>query len=162
MPTTSDSFLASLAQVHWFAAIGQPLEDEEVVRLASCSDWPGPEDPRVQTFFTLQQSFKDELEALSGDRRSELGALWDLIHQRVLHTASAVIGYSPAEDAWHGPTTAAWPAAWTAGLIAWCQALQQPVPGWLAQQWMWFRRGRWPAGFASLDASGRGHGCLIL
>ena len=162
MPTTSDSFVASLAQVPWFRAIGQPLQDEGVVQLASFSDWPGPEEPRVETFFTRQQSFKDQLEVLSGDRHAELVALWDIIHHRVLDTAGSVIGYSPTEDAWHGPTTAAWHAAWTAGLIAWCQVLQHPAPDWLAQQWMWFRRGRWPAGFASLDASGRGHGCLIL
>lgn len=162
MATTCDSFIASLTEVPWFGAVGQPLQVDGVVRLASCSDWPGPEDPRVEAFFCDQQTFKDQLEALSGAQRAEFVALWDTIQQRVLDTAGPVIGYDPSEDAWHGPSTATWHAAWTAGLVAWCYALQYPVPDWLELQWEWFRRGRWPAGFASLDASGKGSGYLIL
>jgi len=162
MTSTTNPFVESLAQVHWFNAIGQPLQEDGVVRLSSFSEWPGPEDRRVEAFFSKQQSFRDELELSSGSQRLDLVALWDLIHRRVLETAGPVIGHDPAEDAWHGPTTATWHAAWTAGLVAWCQALQHPVPDWLAQQWAWFRRGRWPAGFASLDENGEGKGCLIL
>jgi hypothetical protein len=162
MTSISDPFVASLAEVRWFEAIGQPLQVEGVVRLASWSEWPGPEDPRVETFFINQQSFKDELESSLGCQRSELVALWDVIHRRVLETAGPVIGHDPTEDAWHGPSTATWHAAWTAGLLAWCQALKHPAPDWLVQQWAWFRRGRWPAGYASLDENGKGRGCLVL
>ncbi len=162
MTPTSESFVESLAEVHWFKAIGQPLLEDGVVHLSSCDEWPGPEDARVEAFFCKQQSFHDELEASSGTRRSELVALWDAIHRRVFEAAGPVIGYDPAQDAWHGPSTATWHAAWTAGLVAWCQALQHPVPDWLAQQWDWFRRGRWPAGFASLGKNGEGRGCLVL
>lgn len=142
MTSTSDSFVESLVQVRWFAAIGDPLQEEGVVRLASCREWPGPEDPRVDAFFSKHQTLKDELEASSGRMRSELVALWDVIHRLVLDTAGPVIGHDPAEDAWHGPTTATLQAAWTTGLVAWCQELEHPVPEWLAQQWAWFRRGR--------------------
>ena len=162
MVSNPDSFVAAFAEIRWFHAIGQPLLDEGVVRLASCSEWPGPEDPRVEVYFTKQQDFKDELEALLGGRRSELVAIWDAIHRRVLEIAGPVIGYDPAEDAWHGPSTATWHAASSAGLIAWCQAIEYPVPDWLAQQWAWFKKGRWPAGFASLDKNGKGIGCLVL
>jgi hypothetical protein len=162
MTSASDPFVDSLSQVPWFSAIGQPLQEKGVVRLLSVSEWPGPEAPNVDRFFSKQQSFKDELEAGFGSRRIELVALWDLIHLRVLETAGSIIGYDPTEDAWHGPTTATWHAAWTAGLVAWCHALDTTVPDWLAQQWDWFKKGRWPAGFASLDNDGNGIGCLVL
>jgi hypothetical protein len=162
MASSSGSFVESLAQVRWFCAIGQPLQEDGVVRLGSCSEWPGPEDPRVAAFFSEHQSFKDELESSFGSRHSELVALWDDIHLRVLGTAGPVIGYDAAEDAWHGPTAATWHAAWIAGLVAWYQAVDRPIPDSVAQQWLWFRRGRWPAGFASLDESGKGKGLLVL
>jgi hypothetical protein len=162
MAASSDPFVESLAQVRWFANIGQSLQEEGVVRLSSCSDWPGPEDSGVDAFFSEHQRFKENLEASFGSRRAELLALWDIIHSRVLEAAGPVIGLDPAEDAWHGPSTATWHAAFAAGLVAWCQALQYPVPDWLAQQWAWFGRGRWPAGFASLDENGIGRGLLVL
>jgi hypothetical protein len=162
LATTPDSLIASLGQVRWFVAIGQSIDEEGVVRLASFDEWPGPEDPRVETFIGKQQSLKDELEASFGTRRDELATLWNGIHQRVFEVAGPVVGYDAAQDAWHGPTTATWHAAWTAGLVAWCQALEHPIPDWLAQQWAWFKRGRWPAGFAALDSDGNGRGCLVL
>ena len=162
MSAASDPFIESLTQIRWFHATGQPLQEEGVLQLASCVDWPGPEDPRVEAFFSKQQALKDELEKLCGDHHSEMLALWDTIHRRVIETAGPVIGHNPVEDAWHGPSAATWHAAWTAGLMAWCQEVEYPIPNWLAQQWSWFIKGRWPAGFATLGKGGAGKGFLVL
>ncbi|MFN3652284.1 MAG: hypothetical protein ACK47B_22120 [Armatimonadota bacterium] len=55
--------------------------------------------------------------------------------------------YDPEQDCFHAPTQAVWHAAWTAGLVALCCFLGQPVPPELASQWHWFSEGHWPCGW---------------
>lgn len=89
----------------------------------------------------------------AGAQRGDLSALWDRVHAAVFHAASPKVPYDPREDAWHGPTTAVWQAAWTAGLIALCMKTGQRIPSDLQEQWAWFVRGHWPSGYARLDTN---------
>lgn len=146
-----DDFLAGLEVVPWFRNLGRPTpEDAGVERLAAWEDWAGPEEPTVVEMSLRHQELYDRIMAAVGDRRPELDELWDHIHAAVFRRATPAVPFDPAKGAWHGPTTAVWVAAWAAGLIGLCLATGRPVPPELREQWDWYARGHWPAGYSSV------------
>jgi hypothetical protein len=136
-------FLRQLEEISWFAKIGEPLlATSPFKQIRSWEEWPGPEEFSVEQIGYRQQSLYDELME-SGDS-AELTRLWEKIHSIVFRDAKHRVPYDEREDAWHGPTTAVWDAAWTAGLVGLHLFLQRPIPADLQQQWTWFAEGHWP------------------
>ena len=148
-PTLGD-FLAQLEAVPWFSSIGRPTAaDAGAVRMSAWEDWPGPEEPGILELSLRHQDLYDRVLAEAGDQRPALAELWEAIHAAVFQRAAPRVPYDPAGDAWHGPTTAVWQAAWTAGLIGLCLRTGRPIPLELQEQWAWFARGHWPSGYAA-------------
>jgi hypothetical protein len=56
--------------------------------------------------------------------------------------------YRADEDAWYGPTACVWQAGYTAALVAGHVLFGCSLPDPIAEQWMWFREGHWPCGYA--------------
>ena len=162
MTDSLNSFIASVPQVPWFRNVSQPLEGQSVRRLDSWKDWTGPQDPKVEAVHLEQQAVREDLERALGTRREELLAVWERVEELVITAAGPVVGYDSSEDTWHAPSAAVWHAAWTACLVAWHVALGRALPRSIAEQWEWFKRGRWPAAFASIDETGRGSGWQVL
>lgn len=107
-------FIAQLEQVPWFRNLGHPLPaDADVERIFAWDDWPGPEEPAILELHTQQQDFHDEIMAEAGENRPALSELWDRIHAAVFRRAPSAIPFDSNRDAWYGPTTAVWHAAWT-------------------------------------------------
>jgi hypothetical protein len=154
IPLTLDAFLAQLEEVEWFSNLGAPTPpDARVVRMLDWDDWPGPEEPAVEKLTYQQQELLDRIMAETNESE-ELGALWDRVYETVFQRASPRVPYDPDQDAWHAPTAAVWSANWTAGLVALCLRTGRELPPELREQWRWFIRGHWPAGYASLDDPG--------
>lgn len=152
-----NNFIAQLEEVPWFSNLGRPVSsEEEVVRIATWDDWPGPEEPAILELSSRQQELFDEIMEGAGEQAPQLKMAWDEVHAVVFRTASVRVPYDPAEDAWHGPTAAVWQAAWTAGLIALCLQTSRPIPAELEEQWSWYVRGHWPSGYASWTDDGLG------
>jgi hypothetical protein len=143
-------FLAELECIPWFSKVGQALPAVTTAKqLRRWDDWPGPEEPAIFELSARLQAIYDAM-AESAVRRDELSRLWDLVHQIVFRLACPAVPYDSEQDAWHGPTTAVWQAAFTAGLIAWCVRLRRPVPAELHEQWSWFVLGHWPSGYTAM------------
>jgi hypothetical protein len=149
-------FLESLPRIPWFANVGKPLPPGALAKSLSCwDDWPGPEDPYVFELDARQQVLHDDILKRFEARRDDLTTLWNRVQEAVRRHASPAVPYDPEADAWHGPTSAVWQAAWTAGLMAWCSLLEYPIPPELQEQWDWFARGHWPAGYSVVWADDR-------
>jgi hypothetical protein len=154
--STASDFLAQLESVPWFSNIGRPTPpDAGVKRISAWEEWPGPKEPGVGELSFRHQDLYDRIMAESGDRRESLTQLWEAIHAAVFRRAASQVPYDPEQDTWHGPTMAVWQAAWTAGLVGLCLQTGRPVPPELQEQWSWYARGHWPAGYASLGPDGR-------
>jgi|SRR6516162_4126631 hypothetical protein len=150
------AFLQEVASIPWFRNIGKPLPpDSRAKPIFQWKDWPGPEDPAIIELSQRHQSLHDSILAQFKIEREDLLAIWDRVNEAVFFYASPALPYSEEEDAWHGPTAALWHAAWTAGLIAWCVHLCQPIPADLQEQWEWYVLGRWPAGYSEVLAPDR-------
>jgi hypothetical protein len=155
--------LAQLEEIPWFSNIGTPTPaGAGVERIYSWEDWPGPEEPPIRELSVRQQGLYDSIMKDAGGLQGALSSLWDRIHATVLHAAARKVPYDPGQDAWHGPSTAVWQAAWTAGLIGLCLRSGRPVPPELQEQWTWFVRGHWPSGYVNLDAGGRPGKLLVF
>jgi hypothetical protein len=151
IPASVSDLLAALEVVPWFANLGRPTPDDAgVQRMAAWEDWPGPEEPTVAEMSLRHQELYDRIMAEAGDHQPELADLWGRIHAAVFRRAAHAVPFDPAQDAWHGPTTAVWVAAWAAGLIGLCLQTGRPVPPELREQWGWYARGHWPSGYASV------------
>jgi hypothetical protein len=149
-PTVED-FLAQLEAVPWFSNIGGTTPpDAGVERIFAWEDWPGPLEPAVDELFLRHQMLFDAIMGDAGEQRAALSALWDGIHAAVFRAATPRVPFDPKQDAWHGPTTAVWQAAWTAGLVGLCLQTGRPIPQDLLHQWAWFARGHWPSGYAAV------------
>lgn len=146
-----ESFLALLETLPWFQCLGQPHErDPEVVRLRSWDAWPGPQGPYGDWFGRWQSVVREQLEASYPDRLETLEPLWQRIERLVLDRApSQVQLFDPNEDAWFGPTSCIWGAAYTACLVGWHLALQRDWPPRLTSEWAWYQAGHWPCGYAA-------------
>lgn len=154
-PSVSD-FLEGLEAVPWFSATGRPTSpDAGVERMSAWEDWPGPEEPTIGKLSFRHQDLYDRIMAEAGKQQPELAELWDRIRAAVFRRATATVPFDPEQDAWHGPTTAVWQAAWTAGLIGLCLRTGQPVPSELQEQWAWYARGHWPSGYSHKDTETR-------
>lgn len=151
-----EDFLAQLETISWFGNLGNPiLPRSGVEQIYRWEDWPGPEEPPILELSLRQQILYDSIMSDAGEQQGDLSALWDRIHAVVFRAAAPKVPYDPQQDSWHGPTTAVWQAAWTAGLIGLCLQLGRFVPPELEEQWIWFLRGHWPSGYANLGAGGR-------
>lgn len=152
--TTLAVFLAQLELVPWFCNLGHPIPaDAGVERIFAWDEWPGPEEPAIGELHFLQQEIYDQIMAEAGEQRPAFTELWDRIHAAVFRRATSVVPFDPNRDAWYGPTTAVWHAAWTAGLVGLCLHTSRPIPPELQEQWSWFIRGHWPSGYASREFS---------
>jgi hypothetical protein len=141
-------FLGELPTIPWFSRIGQPIaEESNVKRMASRDDWPGPEDANVYEVHERLQTLYDAILSEVGEDQGELTDIWNKVHGIVFRDGSTMVAYDPSGDPWHGPNAAVWQAAWTAGLVAWCLFLRREMPLELQDQWNWFKRGHWPAGY---------------
>lgn len=150
-----EDFLAELETIGWFDKIGQSVaETSGVVRIHSWEEWPGPEALAILKMSLSHQALYDSIMSNCDRDQAALRALWDRIHDIVFRTACPKVPFDPRQDAWHGPTTAVWQAAWTAGLIGLCLRAGRPIPPELEKQWEWFVRGHWPSGYASLNDKG--------
>jgi hypothetical protein len=146
-----DDFLAQLDTVPWFSNIGRPTPaDAEVGRIHEWEEWPGPEEPTITELSLRHQALFDDIMADAGAQRAALTEVWDRVHDRVFRAAAPKVPYDPQRDAWHGPTTAVWQAAWTAGLVGLCLHTGRSVPPEIQEQWLWFVRGHWPSGYSSV------------
>jgi len=160
-PTVGD-FLAQLESVPWFSNIGRRTPpDAGVERLSAWEQWPGPEEPAIEKLSSQHQEQYDRIMAEAGNNRAALTELWETIHATVFRRATSQVPYDPNQDAWHGPTTAVWQAAWTAGLVGLCLRTSRPVSPELLEQWRWYTRGHWPSGYASLRSDGRAGPLLV-
>jgi hypothetical protein len=157
-----ENFVAQLATIPWFSNIGQPISDPSLPRLNHWDDWPGPEDPAIYDLHESQQRLYDSILTSAGENAAALTELWNRIHEIVFRYASHAVPYDPNEDTWHGPTMAVWQAAWTAGLIGLCLQSRHPIPPELEKQWLWFTRGHWPSGYASVSANGEPGALLVF
>lgn len=158
-----EAFLDELETIPWFGRIGDPLDgDPSIDRLRRWEDWPGPKEPGVDELARRHQALYDAILADAGDERHQLLELWDRIHQVVLHAAASRVPYDPDQDCYHAPSTAVWFAIWTAGLVGWCLKTGRPIPEDLGEQWLWLRRGHWPAGYAWVDSAGQTGPLLVL
>ncbi len=154
-PTVGD-FLAQLETVPWFCNTGRPARpDATVERISAWEEWPGPEEPAIGELSFRHQDLYERIMAEAGQQRTALTGLWEAIHAAVFQRAASRVPYDAKQDAWHGPTTAVWQAAWTAGLIGLCLRTGRGVPPELQEQWSWYVRGHWPSGYASLGPDGR-------
>jgi hypothetical protein len=150
-PRSVADLLVQIESLPWFRNIGKPTPGGPgAQRIYTWEDWPGPEEPSVFELAHRQQALYDEIMRAVGHHREQLLALWERIHAAVFRLAAAEVPYDPQQDAWHAPTAAVWQAAWTAGLVGLCLQSGRPIPPELQEQWRWFVRGHWPAGFASV------------
>ena len=157
-----EQFLIQLESVPWFRSLGEPTSsDSDIERLQRWEDWPGPEEPSVLELSTEHQALFDDLMATAGKHQEDLSSLWQRIHAIVFRVARSAVPYDPSKDAWHAPSSAVWQAAWTAGLIGLCLHTGHAIPQRLDEQWKWFIRGHWPAGYANSDSE-EGPGRLLV
>ena len=147
-------FLSRLEVTPWFSRLGTQADADPsgsmTSWMATWDDWPGPEVHRVIELHTRQQAIFDSLFVRFPDRTKEMQELWDQIHEIVFAAATQAVPFDPTEDSWHGPTMAVWQAAWTAGLVGLHFLLNLSLPREIEEQWSWFERGHWPAGFARI------------
>jgi hypothetical protein len=155
-PDRAAAFVASLDAAPWFAALGAPVADPSVPRIASWDEWPGPESAagEIVALSLQHQAWHDALLEAHPACQAALNELWDEVQRRVMAAAAGKVPYEAGADAWHPPTMAVWQGVWTAGLVAWHMACDAPIPSDLARQWAWYARGHWPCGYASLTPEG--------
>jgi hypothetical protein len=154
-----EAFIAQLEAVPWFSRLGAPTPfDAAVARMHAWDDWPGPEEPAVDQLCTQGQELYDRIMAET-DAEGELTALQKRVREVVIRLASPRVPYVPDQDAWYPPNAAVWQAVFSAGLIALCVKTGHDVPAELREQWCWFVRGHWPAGYASF---GKTPGPLLI
>ena len=151
-------FVRELEKVPWFSRLGEAIDDASIARILSFDDWPGPQEPLVERMHLEQQQLFDDLRATEPAASAD----FDALVSRVLRDISERVDFDTSSDAWDGPSSAAWHAAWTAALFATCLRLDRDVPIWLRDQWLWFQRGHWPTGYRSLGSDGKPTGLVIL
>jgi hypothetical protein len=149
---TLRDFERELAQVAWFAHLGEPSPwDGGCVRLSGWEQWPGPQaDELVLELALAQQDLHDRIFASCPPAGvGHLQALFDRVYAAVVNRAGKAVPLSDREqDAWYAPTQCAWDAGYTTALIACVLACGWPVPDDLAEVWNWYQAGHWPSGFA--------------
>jgi hypothetical protein len=145
-----NQFIRALPDVPWFLNLGEPHpRDLEVIRIYSWDDWPGPEGGWCDWLGRYSAVVRERIEADHSARQGELDALWQKIEGTVLRLASGNVPlFDPDEDAWHGPTTCVWSAAYTACLVSWHLLLSCPLPERVVTEWDWYAAGHWPCDFA--------------
>lgn len=141
-------FEAGLDHVPWFERVGKPIE-QPVPRLGSWEDWAGEYAESVDVIGDQLSNLREELLGPSAEPGSEerqaLEDLFDRVIDHVREAAAKNLPCDPRGDSEHPARFAASQAGWTAALVALCLAMGRAVPGALAKQWEWFRRGHWPA-----------------
>jgi hypothetical protein len=148
---TLGEFERELAEVAWFAHLGEPSPwDSGCVRISAWEQWPGPENALGEAFGLAFQDLCDGIfaacAAAAGDH---LQVLFDRVYAAVRNRARAAVpSDDPDQDAWHAPTQCAWDAGYVAALIACVLACGWPVPEDLAEVWNWYEAGHWPSGFS--------------
>jgi hypothetical protein len=146
-----DAYLRLLEKVPWFQNLGKPdPRDNEITRIHSWEEWPGPERGYGDWFGRWQSVVQEQLEAsVPPARRKQLKAHWKRIDRLVSERAAANVPlYDPERDPWYGPTACVWCAAYTACLIGWHIALNRRLPERLAHEWEWYLAGHWPCDYA--------------
>jgi hypothetical protein len=151
-----DNFMGQLSNVPWFSRVGQPISDPNISRIWEWDEWAGPEEEtgRIISLSLRHQHWHDVLLAAYPERKAELEALWRRVAESVMAAAVDKAPYDPDADSWHAPTAAVWQAVWTAALIAWHLACDEPIPPDLTRQWDWYERGHWPCGYVYLEGDG--------
>ena len=156
-------FLAALEEVPWFANVGKSTaHDSDVQRFYRWEDWPGPETPTSDEMNSRQQALYDLIMNDAGDQTELLTELSGRIHAIVFRLACPVVPYDAKQDAWHGPTSAVWHAAWIAGLVGLCIQTGTDVPDDLLKQWDWFAAGHWPTANAIIGENCEPKGLLVF
>jgi hypothetical protein len=150
-PAVSE-FLVQLEVIPWFENLGKPISDPTVRRIADWSEWAGPWDADDASFGTRQAALRNEILRPACD---QLVALWESVHDAVLNKAASKVPYDGEQDCNHGPTTAAWDAAYTAALMAVCVRQRRPIPHELQEHWRWFVAGHWPCSAATIGRDGQ-------
>lgn len=134
-----------------------PLREEElddVERLQSVDDWPGPEDEHAEE---LSKDFNGNHRRLVEEagwlRRGRRQATYDRVRSRVIAIAGPKFpGYRDGADPWHAPNCAAYNAGSVAALMAVAWEANVVPPASLAAEWQWYRHGHWPASGSTLGA----------
>lgn len=126
-------------QVPLFSALGADIAGFTGSRIRSWNEWPGPEEPLVETIGTRLQCLHDTLVAKKSEEEE-----WNRALRLVLEMAAQNVPYDDSEDAWYGPNTAAWSAAWAFALEEVYLSRNLLPPGELRVQLQWFERGHWP------------------
>jgi hypothetical protein len=127
--SVAGAFLALLDDIQWFSSIGTGDSlSAGAMPLRRWEDWPGPEQPGVERIHYEQQAIYDSIVCEHAAHKSELLELWNTIHNKVFARAACKVPYDADADAWHGPTTAVWQAAWTSGLVGLLLYLRKAVP----------------------------------
>ncbi|MCI0458476.1 MAG: hypothetical protein L0Z62_16045 [Gemmataceae bacterium] len=143
-------FLATLERVPWFLNLGKPHHwDKDVVRIHDWDEWHGPQAGYGDWFGGWPAVVREAIEAIEAHRREELQTLWDKVHSIVFECAKRNVPlFDPKRDAWYGPTTCVWDAAYISALVAWHILLNRPIPPMIAGEWRWYSEGHWPCDFA--------------
>jgi hypothetical protein len=146
--TIMEDYLRQLRSIPWFSNLGKPTSQPLLHKAIHCwEEWLGPEDNAVCEMHLRQQALYDSILEGANYRRNSLEELWRTIHDIVFGVAATAVPFDPGKDAWHAPNSAVWHAAWTAGLVGFCLALNRSIPEELQMQWTCFASGHWPCGW---------------
>jgi hypothetical protein len=127
-----------IARTPLFSNIGLPIVSASNPRIVQWDAWLGPEDPTCLAIAIRQQELHDDL--VPPEEEQEWVAALNLVVDYV----ATLIPYEPDEDVWHGPSAAAWGAAWVFSLEHLHAARGVALPADTAAQLVWFERGHWP------------------
>lgn len=129
---------ARISEANLFSSLGAKIDDFNVSRISSWEDWLGPEEPLVQELASHLQFLQEGVLLSIGEPE------WNQALQLALEMATKLVPYIPGEDAWYGPNTAAWIAAWVFVLEEAYISCDVPLPAEVNAQLYWYRRGHWP------------------
>jgi hypothetical protein len=130
-------------QLRLFSALGAEIDDPSVARIRSWDEWLGPEDPLVEGMAKHLQRLHDDLPRLPDEGE------WNRALRLVVDVVAKHVPYIEDEDAWYGPNTAAWCAAWALALEEAYIYQHQSLPAELRAQLHWFEQGHWPCALAN-------------
>lgn len=127
---------------------------EDVERLPSLDEWPGPEDEfSVELSEDFNRNYRMLVEQAGWLRRGRRRSTYDRVRSRVIEIAGPKFpGYIDGADAWHAPNCAAYNAGSVAALMTVAWEANVAPPQSLAAEWEWYRHGHWPASVSTLCA----------
>ena len=141
----ADRLLARVGAIRLFSSLGGHVDDSSVSRILSWEEWPGPEEPRVESIVLTQQALHDKVVHPADEQH------WSTALDAVAKAISASIPYDATEDAYHAPTMSVWFAAWTFSLEEAFTFSNLAIPRLLTAQIYWYERGHWPCALIDLE-----------